>query len=94
MKNTIKEILQNYLLSQKEIYEGHPMQQTVNYELKKQIEQQLNDDNILVKGSVGKGQWASIPWLCVFDKRITNTAQKGFYICTPKSSQIKDRKYK
>lgn len=80
MKNTIEEILNNYLLARKENFAGHPMQQTVNYEFKNQIEQQLNDENILIKGSVGKGQWASVPWLCVFDKRITNTAQKGFYI--------------
>lgn len=80
MKNTIEEILNNYMIAKTEKFAGHPMQQTMNYDLKNQIEQQLNDDNILVKGSVGKGQWASIPWLCVFDKRITNTAQKGFYI--------------
>lgn len=40
----------------------------------------IDDDNILIKGTVGKGQWASIPLLCIFDKRITNTPQKRFYI--------------
>ena len=34
MKNTIEEILNNYLLARTEVFAGHPMQQTVNYQLK------------------------------------------------------------
>lgn len=30
--------------------------------------------------SVGKGNWANVPWIAVFDQNITTTAQKGFYI--------------
>lgn len=34
----------------------------------------------LIKGSVGQGQWATVPWLCIFNKSITTTATKGVYI--------------
>ena len=34
----------------------------------------------LVKGSVGKGVWADVPWLGVFRKDITTSAQNGVYI--------------
>lgn len=33
-----------------------------------------------IEGSAGKGKWANVPWICIFDKDITETAQKGYYI--------------
>ncbi len=34
----------------------------------------------IVVGSYGKGRWTSVPWIAIFDSRITTTAQKGVYI--------------
>ena len=31
-------------------------------------------------GSYGKGRWTNVPWIAVFDTRITTSAQKGVYI--------------
>ena len=31
-------------------------------------------------GSYGKGRWTAVPWIAVFDTRITDSAQKGAYI--------------
>ncbi len=33
-----------------------------------------------VVGSYGKGRWTDVPWIGVFDSRITTSAQKGVYI--------------
>ena len=33
-----------------------------------------------VVGSYGKGRWTDVPWIAVFDSRITTSAQKGVYI--------------
>lgn len=39
------------------------------------------DSNVYkVKGSVGAGRWTDVPWIAVFDKRITTSAQRGVYI--------------
>jgi len=40
----------------------------------------INNKQYIVRGSAGKGQWAIIPWIAIFDEKITNTAQKGYYI--------------
>ena len=40
----------------------------------------LSDSEYEVKGSVGNGKWAMIPWLGIFNKRITDSATKGVYI--------------
>lgn len=34
----------------------------------------------IVTGSYGKGRWTDVPWIAVFDSRITTSAQKGVYI--------------
>ena len=33
-----------------------------------------------IKGSIGQGTPAEIPWICIFDTDITVSAQEGFYI--------------
>lgn len=37
-------------------------------------------DPYIVVGSYGKGRWTDVPWIAIFDKRITTSAQKGVYI--------------
>ena len=44
------------------------------------LRENVSDPNYLVKGSVGVGHWTNVPWIGIFDKRITTTAQKGVYI--------------
>jgi len=39
-----------------------------------------NDPDIKVQASVGMGTWATIPWIAIMDRRITETTQKGEYI--------------
>lgn len=35
---------------------------------------------ITVRGSIGQGNWAKVPWIAFLDSRITNTTQKGIYV--------------
>lgn len=34
---------------------------------------------LIAKGSVGQGTWARAPWVAVFNRLVTESAQKGFY---------------
>ena len=40
----------------------------------------LLDAEYKIEASIGKGNISEIPWMCVFDKDITESAEKGFYI--------------
>jgi len=40
----------------------------------------LSRSKYLIKGSIGKGNPSEIPWICIFDLEITNSAQHGYYI--------------
>jgi len=37
-------------------------------------------EQFIVEGSPGKGNWAEVPWLCIYKKRITSSAETGYYI--------------
>ena len=40
----------------------------------------VNKEDYKVEGSVGQGNWAKVPWLAIFRKDITLSAQNGVYI--------------
>ncbi len=44
------------------------------------LQNQVDVSIYKVKGSVGAGRWTDVPWIAVFDKRITTSAQRGVYI--------------
>lgn len=37
-------------------------------------------DGFTSKGSAGNGNWATVPWIALFDTKISSSAQKGFYL--------------
>lgn len=36
--------------------------------------------NLLVKWTLGKGNWAKVPWIALLDQRLTTTTQEGVYV--------------
>lgn len=42
-----------------------------------------------VVGSIGQGAVSEIPWVCIFNRRITESAQKGYYVVLLFSSDMK-----
>lgn len=63
-------------------FAGSEVGKIINKQLPVLIEQKANIDlnNYLITGSVGKGQFAEIPWISVFRRSITESATKGIYI--------------
>lgn len=57
-----------------------PFGALVRHDITEHIKQFIDNDIYLVKGSVGVGRWTDVPWIAVFDRRITESAQKGIYI--------------
>lgn len=48
--------------------------------IREHLASQHRDGFYKVEGSVGAGNAALIPWVCIFQKDITTSAQKGYYI--------------
>ena len=57
-----------------------PLGNIVRKDIAHLIGTQLSENIYKVKGSVGAGSWADVPWIGVFDKRVTTSAQRGVYI--------------
>jgi 5-methylcytosine-specific restriction protein A len=63
-----------------EPFKGHPLARRITQELREAVEDVIADPSYKVTGSAGKGGWAHTIWLGVFDRMITESAQRGFYL--------------
>lgn len=77
----LSQFVNGYVNSRKEEFAGHPIGNLVRNMIPKTLYESLVDESrYLIKGSVGQGNWANIPWICIFDRAVTTKATKGVYI--------------
>lgn len=82
MKNIVDKILNEYQIAKNQTFAGHEL----GTFFRSGIPETLYGTGIvdskthLITGSVGQGNWATIPWICIFDRKITTSAQRGVYI--------------
>lgn len=81
MIDNLKFILENYLeLKVQKKTDSHILFKKLCIDAKGELDNYLeNSERYIVKGSVGIGVWSEVPWLAIFDRFVTTTAQKGFY---------------
>lgn len=79
-ENLIK-VLEGYARAKDQVFAKHPMAKILRDVLPDSIRSALptEDQLLLVKGSAGQGNWARGPWVAVFNRLITDSAQRGFY---------------
>lgn len=64
-----------------ESFRGHHLGTIVRNVLPEALKQCSGfNEHHIIKGSVGQGGWATVPWIAILDKRITTTTQDGVYI--------------
>ena len=82
MKAIIDKILNEYVAAKRQTFAGHPMGSFFRNEIPSYIYRTgiVDSRTHLITGSVGQGNWATVPWVCIFDRNITTTATKGVYI--------------
>ena len=82
MKEIIDKILNEYENAKQETFSGHEMGTLFRNVFPEYLNRSgiVDEKKYLVKGSVGAGNWASIPWLAILDRSITESAQNGVYI--------------
>jgi 5-methylcytosine-specific restriction enzyme A len=83
------DVLQNYLATKSNLngraeIVGTLDQNSILHTLPEFFRRILNTHNrleeFLVEGSIGAGNMAEVPWVGVFNRKITTSAQNGFYI--------------
>jgi len=83
MLDYFKIILKSYLDNKKTRLANNHIAGVIRNTIPNQINSIVNKDRryekYIIKGSAGVGKWASIPWVAIFDPRITTSAQEGYF---------------
>ena len=82
MKEVLSNILDGYLFEKSQTFSGNELADLIRRAAPLTIQNKaaISEARYKVQGGPGQGQWAEIPWITVFDKQITTSAQEGYYI--------------
>lgn len=79
----IRRVLSEYVDASQEPFEKHELAKLIRGDLADAVEAIVDDSTgtYLVKGSAGQGVWARGPWVAIFNRLVTTSAQSGYYVC-------------
>lgn len=81
LKDSLDQILRTYIGAKSEPIANHPLGDLFREKLPEQLNSlSFVSEHIRINGSVGKGNWATVPWIALMDTRITKSTQYGEYI--------------
>ena len=83
LNEAFKVVIENYEKARSELFsKANPMYQTIIKEIPGKIVDLLGAkwSGLKVKGGVGAGNWAQVPWCCLLDLSVTTTPTKGIYV--------------
>lgn len=82
MKEQIVRFMQDCPSAKGQAFANNPFGAFVRTEIPEALYETglVNRQMYLITASVGAGNWAMIPWICIFDRSITISATKGVYI--------------
>lgn len=77
-----KKILKEYLSVKNKEFKGNSLGEFMRNEFPQLIRESMDLDEVTYKisGSVGQGQFSEIPWLAIYNRNITVSATRGYYI--------------
>ena len=80
MNNLCKRFLETYLDGEKYDNKDKEYHKILCHDIPEDIEGMIDKNTYTIKGSCGASNKANVPWIGIFNKNITETAQKGLYI--------------
>jgi 5-methylcytosine-specific restriction protein A len=82
LRETLQRILTDYPHAKTQPSKGHPLGNFLRHDAEDAVTEALGEfrPGLLVEGSAGKGPWAAVPWISVFDPAITTSATEGYYV--------------
>src|SRR5699024_9619353 len=84
--------MKTYLQAKREPFKEHALGNIMRRGIPKNIYKQtgLDRHQYIVRGSVGQGNWAHVPWIAVMNKEITTSTQRGYYLVYLFSEDMND----
>ncbi|MFK4997013.1 MrcB family domain-containing protein [Bacillus sp. N9] len=76
------QIMNAYVNARREPFKEHSLGRLLRTELPELIKNHFffELEGYEVKGSIGQGNWAVIPWLAIMNPKVTTSTQRGYYI--------------
>ena len=78
LKHSFERILKAYRTEKEMPLKGNALARFITHDVRNLIQSNVGNE-FLVSSSVGKGNWAEVPWVAIFDVTITKSARKGYY---------------
>ncbi|MGE0060913.1 MAG: DUF3578 domain-containing protein [Xanthobacteraceae bacterium] len=82
LRDVLTRILSDYQIAKSQPLEGDPLAQFIRGDAATAVTAGLGEQatGMVVQGSPGRGNWAAVPWVSVFDPVITTSATRGYYV--------------
>jgi len=82
LRDTLQTILTDYAEARSKPFADHSLADFIRHGAAEQVKDALGElgAGLLVEGSAGAGNWATVPWISVFDPAITTSATRGYYV--------------
>ncbi|PKM39636.1 MAG: DUF3578 domain-containing protein [Firmicutes bacterium HGW-Firmicutes-9] len=82
LKDIFAEVLQNYVTESKQDLAKNSHARFIRDNIPAKIFSvlQLNSNQFKIQASPGQGRWTEVPWIGIFDRDITETATRGYFI--------------
>lgn len=82
LREKLIKIMNQYLSAKREPFGGHLLGPFVRNDVTAEINNLpfIDSSEYMVTGSVGQGNWASVPWIAIMNRKITISTQRGYYI--------------
>jgi 5-methylcytosine-specific restriction protein A len=80
MRENFQMVLEQISVATTEPLKNHPVARVIARDWRDSVASTIYDVGYKVEGSPGKGVWAHTVWLCIFDRLVTEPAQRGFYL--------------
>ncbi|MBT2739186.1 MrcB family domain-containing protein [Bacillus sp. ISL-77] len=82
IRSSLLKVMNEYLDAKREGFGSQPLGAFVRNTIPSEFYQLsfIDSAEYLVIGSVGQGNWASVPWVAIMNRKITVSTQRGYYI--------------
>lgn len=80
LKSYLQYFLNGYLENKSRAFKGNEFKKKVTNTEELFSQKFFEKEKYNIVASCGKGRWAEIPWLAIFDTSITDSATNGYYI--------------
>lgn len=90
-EDLIKRFAESYSELKKTHYGSSAETEIVTHKIPELLYEELglSEADYQIRGSVGNGRWADVPWVCIMHRGVTETTQNGYYIAALFSSDMK-----